>query len=101
MRCPGFDRDRVVAGQAITEVLRERVVHLFVLDGWSVPDRAVESGVVEPPDPAGDGVFDLLTVASGAAEVDEFGLEGAAEGFGHGVVVGPIRPRRRCRPAGR
>nr|WP_240509188.1 hypothetical protein [Streptomyces agglomeratus] len=50
-----------------------------VTEGW------VEALGVVPADPLDDGVFDLVSVSPGALVLDQLGLEGAVEGFGHRV----------------
>ena len=69
------------------------------LDRWDVAAVLVEAVVVEPVDPPGGGVFDLLDGAPGLAWFDQFGLVQAVDGFGQRVVIGLTAPTEGWMPA--
>jgi len=56
--------------------------------GVVVGDLAVDAAVVEPVDVAECGELDVVETAPRSLRVDQFPLEQAVEGLGHGVVVG-------------
>ena len=64
------------------------VVGRLHLDGWDVAAVLVEAVVVEPVDPFGSGVFDLVDGAPGLAWFDQLGLVQAVDRFGERVVIG-------------
>ena len=64
------------------------VVVVFLFGGWLHADFAVEARVVEPVDVRQGGPFDVVGAFPWSVVVDEFGLVGAVEAFGEGIVVG-------------
>jgi hypothetical protein len=64
------------------------------------PQYLVEASVVEPVDPLGGGVLDLVEGLPWAAGLDQFGFVEAVDRLGQGVVVGVRRrPDRSVIPA--
>ena len=68
------------------------VVGPLQFDRWNVAAELVEAVVVEPVDPSGGGVFDLVDRVPGLAGVYQLGLVEPVDGFGERVV-----PRRQVR----
>ena len=64
------------------------VVGRLHLDRWDVAAVFVEPVVVEPVDPPGSGVFDLLDGPPGLAWFDQFGFVQPVDSFGERVVIG-------------
>jgi hypothetical protein len=58
------------------------------LDVWDVAAVLEQAAGVEPVDPFGGGVFDLVDVVPGAEVSDDLGLVEAVDGLGQRVVVG-------------
>ena len=58
------------------------------LDRWDVAAVFVEAVTVEPMNPFGSGVFDLVDGPPRLAWFDQFGLVQAVDGFGECVVIG-------------
>ena len=68
------------------------VVGLLQLDRWDVAAILEQAGGVEPVDPFGGGVFDLVDAAPRALVPDDLGLVEAVDGLGQRVVI--ARPDR-------
>ena len=62
------------------------VVGGLPFDGRDVAAVLVEAVVVEPVDPLGGGVFDLVDGAPGLAWFDQLGLVEAVDGLGESVA---------------
>lgn len=90
----GFERGHVgIRGDALLVVPSG-----LELGGWHVADGAVKSSVVElvGPDQRGQlDVFDGSPWPEVVGVVDDFCLVEPVEGFGHGVVVPPMRKKNR------
>ena len=65
-----------------------RVVGGLHLDRWDIAAVLVEAVVIEPADPPGRGVFDLLDGPPGLAWFDQFGLVQAVDALSQGIVIG-------------
>jgi hypothetical protein len=65
-----------------------RVVGGLHLDRWDVAAVFVETVAVEPVDPPGRGVFDLVDGPPRLTWFDQLGLVQAVDGFGECVVIG-------------
>ncbi len=51
------------------------VVEVLGFDWWDVAAVLVESAVIEPVDPFGGGIFEVLDGLPGLAWLDQFGLD--------------------------
>jgi hypothetical protein len=58
------------------------VVGILQFDRWDVASVLEQAGGVEPVDPFGGGVFDVVDAAPGALGSDHFGLLEAVDGLG-------------------
>ena len=84
-RCPGLvegwlSRQRLLLGVVVMVVVG------FEFDGWDVAGLAVESDLVEPPNPVQGGEFEVVDAAPGAFMSNAFGLVEPDHRFGRGVV---------------
>ena len=61
---------------------------VLVLDGWDVPDLAVEASVVEPVEVLGGRDLEVGDAGPWALVADQLGLVQRVERLGGGVVVG-------------
>ena len=63
------------------------VVEGLGFDGWDVAAVLVEPAVVEPVDPFGGRVFDVVDGLPRFARFDQFGLVQAVDRLGESVVI--------------